>query len=70
MATAGSRPGLGAPAASEVERHPVKGQGHRTVVRDKPAWAVYSTRPMEVREAVHTALARASQYNDKSDEPP
>src|SRR5262249_30360866 len=70
VATAGSRPGLATPAAFEVGRHPVKGQGSRPVVRDETALAVYSIRPLEVREAVPKALARASRYDDKSDELP
>src|SRR5262245_10117186 len=67
---AGIGSALVAPAACEVGRHPVKGQGNRTGVRDKTAWPGYSIRPMEVREAVHKALARASQYNEKTDELP
>jgi hypothetical protein len=61
---------LATPAAFEVGRHPVKGQGKRTEVRVKTAWARHSIRPMEVREAIPKALAHASPYNEKADELP
>src|SRR5262249_44692896 len=48
-------PTLATPAAFEVGRHPVKGQGNRTEVRVKTAWARHSIRPMEVREAIPKA---------------
>ena len=38
------------------------------MVRDKTALEGYSIRPVELREAVPKAPARASRYNEKSDE--
>jgi hypothetical protein len=62
---------LAKPADLEVGRHPVKGQGNRTGVRDKTAWAVYSsarwrsgsrfTRPWLV---LHSTMKSRTSYLD------
>ena len=48
--------GLVTPASAEVGRHLIEGLRNPTVVRDRSALAVFSIRPMGIREAIRKAL--------------
>lgn len=50
--------GLVTPAAFEVGRHMIEGLKNRTVIQDTTALDVFPMRPMEIRDANRTALAR------------
>lgn len=51
--------GLVTPASAEVGRHLIEGLKNPTIVRDKKALEVFSTRPVGIKEAMSQALQEA-----------